>query len=140
MPLQRYRTMCHINPLINMGTKLDNLKLNFDVDELNNVCAILTVNTLRDLKSLTLTLDYKFLKLGSFRQNILNPSERIGFAELVNSAACRGVSEHKIKNSMGSKISFAELHFVPVPRCLRRGSSIFKKKRIISLIILNKTK
>jgi hypothetical protein len=55
--------------------ELENLKKNFDIDELYNVCAIFTINTPRELKSLTLAFNYKFLKLGITRQNTLNIQE-----------------------------------------------------------------
>jgi predicted nucleic-acid-binding Zn-ribbon protein len=56
-------------------TELDNLRINFDEYELDYVCAILTVSTPRDLKSLTLSFDFRFLKLGSKIQNIFNIQE-----------------------------------------------------------------
>ena len=54
------------------STELDNLKINFTEYGFQNVCAILTVKTPRDLKSLSLSFDYDFLKVGSKDHNILD--------------------------------------------------------------------
>ena len=72
----------------------------------------------------------------------LNPRERIGFAELSRQVGigprllAAGLASIKYKIPYwGSKISCAELHIVPVPQSLLRGSSIpYQNKFVLGLL------
>lgn len=53
-------------------TELNNLQTIFTPKELGRCCVMISVFTSRDLRSLTLNNSYKYFKVGSKRQNILN--------------------------------------------------------------------
>jgi hypothetical protein len=55
--------------------ELENLKLLFSNDNIKNVCAILTTSSPRELKMLTQTFNYRYLKVGSLQNELINISE-----------------------------------------------------------------